>query len=202
MELPEHQIFSVLRQGTEEPVGPYSQNELVELLNVGEIKSTDLVFYPELDNWAPISEVFELHQNIANFEDHGQDRQLLADAFGLLSDQLEDGESIFYIAVQHFPVIGLTSAVRLTPPKSLALSNLRFWFVSHKLIGGMTAEEVALTEVSRVDLRVKEGDKEGVFSILLTTGDRIELDKIPVAQLERLEHLTTDLLNATEEEAS
>lgn len=193
-ELPEFQIFSVLKKGTEEPIGPYSQNELVELLNSEQIAPSDFVYYPELDGWKPISKVFDFHQRIANFEDHGQDKKMLAEAFAFLTDRSEPEESIFYIAVQHFPAMSLTAAVRLTAPKSLALTDHRFCILKHKHMGGIGIDEYPIEQIAATSTRIDGHTHHGVFSILLKSSERVEVDKIPEAQIERLEHLAASIL--------
>ena len=43
-ELPEHQIFHILKQGAEEAIGPYSQIQIGQLLNEGQIEASDYVY--------------------------------------------------------------------------------------------------------------------------------------------------------------
>jgi hypothetical protein len=40
-ELPEYQIFHVLRDGDSEPCGPYSQDQLLLLLNANSVSRSD-----------------------------------------------------------------------------------------------------------------------------------------------------------------
>tara|TARA_R110002096_G_scaffold200639_13_gene384772 strand:+ start:27425 stop:28039 length:615 start_codon:yes stop_codon:yes gene_type:complete len=197
-ELPEYQIFSILRSGEETPIGPYSQNQLVELLNEGAIKSKDFVFYEGLENWTPISEVFDLHQAIANFEDDGQDREMLTDAFNKLSSALGDDEDIFYIAVQDLPALSLTGPVRLTSPISVAITNLRICVIHHKMTGTLEFDIYGVDDVCDATERIKPGEKKGTFSILLNSGERVDIDKIPHHQLERLSKIAGEL-KSTEE---
>ena len=201
-ELPEYQIFSVLRQGEEEAIGPFSQDQLVELLNDGDINSSDLVYYEGMEDWAPISAVFDLHQAIGNFEDDGQDKELLADAFAQLGAEVGDDEPIYYIAVQDLPALSLTGTVRLTSPKSVAITESRICIVHHRLTGKLEFEFYSFPEVCDATKRIKADEKKGVFSILLNSGERIEVDKIPRAQLEKLEQLSSDLNTSEEEEES
>ena len=199
-ELPEYQIFSVLRQGQEEAMGPYSQDQLVELLNEGSISSSDFVFYEGLDGWKPISEVFDLHEAIANFHDDGQDQELVSQAFGQLSNGLAAGEDIFYIAVQDLPALPLTGKVRLTSPQSVAITNERICVIHHRLGGKLEFENYRYDDVCDASKKIKYDDKKGTFSILLQDGERVNVDKIPAAQLDQLERLLPDL-NPKEESA-
>lgn len=185
-ELPEHRIFSILRNGEEEPRGPYSQNQLIELLNEGAVKPIDWVHYPDLTTWAKISDVFDVEEAVSGFEDHGQDKDLFGQVFNGLNDAIEDDEEIYYIATQHLPAMGLTAAIRLTTPKSVALTNLCIYIIEHKMRGGIEVEQFPLGEVVAASGKLKTGDKEGSFSILLKTAERVEVDRIPVEQLDHL----------------
>jgi len=99
-ELPEYQIFSILRQGEEEPIGPYSQNQIVRLLNEGTIRPFDLIFYEDLGAWKPIRDVFEIHEGISNFVDEGQDKALVGEVFRGVQQLFGETEHVYYIAVQ------------------------------------------------------------------------------------------------------
>ncbi len=202
IELPEYQIFSILRQGETEPIGPYSQNEIVELLREGDVGKDDLVYYPELSEWTPLSEVFEVHENIVNFEDHGQDPEYVEQAFNYISQNSEEGESVYYIAVQNYPAVSLTTAVRLKAPQSLVLTDRRFCYVKPKLIGDIIEfEAYSLDEIVAVASKIKSTDaSEGVFCVVLSSGEQIETDKIPVAQLGYLKNLTESRINAKRQE--
>ncbi|MFT5466616.1 MAG: hypothetical protein ACI8UO_001716 [Verrucomicrobiales bacterium] len=193
-ELPEHQIFSVLRKGEKEPIGPYSQRILLQLLQEGRVATSDKVYYPELDGWKPISQVFDFHQKISNVDDHGQDQQMLSAAFSLVDTRSESEESILYIATQHFPAKSLTATVRLTAPKSLVLTNQRFCIVKHRLLGEIQMEDYYFEQVSSVNAEIDGRHDHGVFRILLKSGTEIKADRIPVRQLNRLEELTNSFL--------
>ena len=194
-ELPEYQIFSVLRKGEQEPIGPYSQEELLHLLQEGRVASSDQVFYPELDGWKPISQVFDFHKQIANVEDHGQDQQMLSTAFAHVDTRSESEESILYIATQHFPAKGLTAAVRLTAPKSIVLTNQRFCIVKHRMLAEIKMEDYHFEQVASTTAETDDRHDTGVFRIQLKSGDEIKVDRIPVRQLNRLEELSNSILS-------
>ena len=194
MELPEHQIFHVLRRGEEEPIGPYSQNELVELLNTEQIHSFDYVYYPELSGWKKLSQVFDLHQKVSGFGSEGQDPEIVQQSFDFIDKRSEPEEEIYYIAVQHMPALSLTAAVKLTSPKSLVLTNHRFCVVFQKLMGDVEMREYPLEQVDSVLTKIKPGNEDGTFEIILKSGEVVDLDKIPSAQLGRLEMIASDFL--------
>ncbi len=185
-ELPEHQIFSILRRGEEDPIGPYSDDQLVGLLNEGQVRDTDMVFYDGLDDWKLIRDVFDLHQGIANFEDDGQDQTLVAQVFSVLSEHLDPGEEIYYIAVQDKPTI------RLKGPNAIAITEQRVCIASRKLNGRLQFKDFLWSEIHVASARRKIGEKLGVFSVLLRSGERFEVDRISDLQLNKLQQLAND----------
>jgi hypothetical protein len=199
-ELPEHKIFSVLRRGEDEPMGPYSQNELVELLNDRSILATDYVHYEGLKDWKLMSDVFNLDETIANFEDDGQNKDMLEAAFSQLNSVLGEGEDVFYIGVQDLPALRVTGPIRLTSPQSIAITNRRICIVHHRITGILEFEMHSFEDVCRATQQGGEGEKKATFSILLNAGNRVEIDKIPLIQLERLIHFA-EAFNNNEKQA-
>ena len=193
-ELPEYQIFSILRRGEEDPIGPYSQNEIVNLLNKGDVKSHDLVFYEGLGEWEPLREVFAIHEGIANFEDDGQDRQVLGDIFLEMSGIATDHEEVYYIAVQDKP------ALRLKGPDAVILTSFRLCIGRQKLTGKRDFDMYYWEDVHNTTSKITAGDEVGAFSILLRVGERIEIPRIPRRQLLRLAELAREM-RATDEVA-
>tara|TARA_R110002096_G_scaffold114770_1_gene248772 strand:+ start:15919 stop:16521 length:603 start_codon:yes stop_codon:yes gene_type:complete len=185
-DLPEYQIFSILRGGEEDPIGPYSQDQIVNLLNDGDILSSDLVYFDGLEDWKPLGEVFELHEGISNFEDEGQDRSLVGQVFADLSDVTAKDEEIYYIAVQDKPPI------RLKGPAVIAVTDRRVCIAHQKLNGSLSFDIYYWSDIHLASVRIKGREHLRVFSILLRSGERIEIDRIPVPQLEKLEQLAND----------
>ncbi len=193
-ELPEHQIFHILKQGEEEPIGPYSQVQIGQLLNAGQIEASDYVYYPELSGWETLSGVFELHQKLSGFGDDGQEPHIVEQSFALVESLAEPDEKIYYVAVQHIPLLKVTAAVKLTGPKSIVLTDRRIYVLTPKMIGNTELNQYHHKQIERVMKRVSPDEPEGAFIIELHTGDWIETNKIPKPQLERLEHITRELL--------
>lgn len=188
-ELPEYQIFTILRQGEKDPFGPFSQNQIVELLNRGEIRDVDLVYYDGIGEWRPLSEVFELHQTIGNFVDEGQDREIVSDVFGALSAMLAEREAIYYIAVQEWPPL------KLRKPDSVALTDGALYVVHHRR-GTLEVEPYPWDRVFSVTARHRVGENDGTLSILLQNATRIELERVPRPQLLRAEEIAGEMLKA------
>jgi hypothetical protein len=193
-ELPEHQIFHILRQGEQEPIGPYSQLQIAQLLNQGEIKASDFVYYPELSGWEALSRVFELHQKISSFGDEGQEPHIVDESFALVDSLSQPDESIYYIAVQHIPLRRVTAAVKLTAPKSIVLTDHRICVLAPKLVGNIDLYEYHHGQIESVMKRLGQNEEEGTFIIALRTGDWVETGKIPRPQLERLVQISRDFL--------
>ncbi len=193
-ELPEHQIFHVLRAGEPDSMGPFSQNELVKMLNDGQIRHSDLVYYPELSDWTRIDKVFEIHQQLTAFGQEGQDPDVVSEAFSFIDKRSEPDEEIYYIAVQRFPALRLTATVTLRSPKAIVLSSWRFCIVKPKLIGETTFEEFLLDQIESVEVDLNDGGKTGSFAIIPRYGDPAVVDQIPAAQLARLEEIAGEVL--------
>ena len=193
-ELPESLIFHILKKGATEPIGPYSQDQIVELLNSGEISSTDMVFYPALTEWAPLTEVFDLVQEVNTHGSEGQDPEIVAESFSSVEKRLEENEEVYYIAVQDFPAVSLTSSVRLRAPQSIILTNKRFCIIHPKLIGEALFEEFLIEDVEITEVEMEEGEDNGVFKIVPRYGDAGKVDRIPAAQLNLLSTVSADLI--------
>ena len=199
-ELPEHQIFHILKQGEQESIGPYSQIQIGELLNTGEIKASDYVYYPELSGWEILSQVFELHQKLKSFGDEGQEPHIVDQSFALVDSLSEPDERIYYIAVQHIPLLRVTAAVTLTGPRSIVLTDNRICVLTPKLIGNIDITEYHHEKIESVMKKVPRDKEDGTFIIALRSGDWVETGKIPRPQLERLEQIARDFLGYPEQE--
>ena len=199
-ELPEHQIFHILKQGAEEAIGPYSQIQIGQLLNTGEIEASDYVYYPELSGWETLSRVFELHQKLSSFGDDGQEPHIVDQSFALVDSLSEPEESIYYIAVQHIPLLKVTAAVKLTGPKSIVLTDRRIYILTPKLIGNTELNQYHHKKIERVIKRLSQDESEGTFIIALRSGDWVETEKIPRPQLDRLDQIARDFLEHQDQE--
>ena len=199
-ELPEHQIFHILKQGEQESIGPYSQIQIGQLLNAGQIEASDYVYYPELSGWKTLSQVFELHQQLSSFGDDGQEPHIVDQSFALVDSLSEPEESIYYIAVQHIPLLKVTAAVKLTGPKSIVLTDRRICILTPKLIGNTELNQYHHKQIERVIKRLTGNEDEGTFIIALHSGAWIETNKIPRSQLDRLEHIAGEFLEVQHEE--
>lgn len=197
-DLPEHQYYYLLKNGEFEPTGPYSSNQLLQMHNAQEIRSSDYVYFQDWDGWKRMSQVFDLDRTVtSNFNNEGQDEDILSDTFKYINDRALPGEALHYIAVQYLPALSITAAVRLTMPKSIILTNMRICVLEPKLMGESSLESYPLDQVENGMKRIKSGSKNGTFHIILNSGEWVEINKIPHAQLNQLVQLTRQLTSRT-----
>ncbi|MDF1816543.1 MAG: GYF domain-containing protein [Verrucomicrobiales bacterium] len=194
-EFPEQQMFHILRNGEQEAIGPYSQTELVSLLNSEQITATDFVYYSELDGWKPLGQIFDIQKEVPDFGEQGQDPRVVTECINFINSRAEPGEQVHYVAVQQLPALSLTAAVRLTSPKSIILTNRRFCILNPRLMGSIEFEEYPLEKISGGVKKLKSGKDSGVFNIVLKNSEWVTLDKLPVEQLNRLEYFASVILS-------
>jgi hypothetical protein len=189
-ELPEYQIFSILRQGEEEPIGPFSQNQIVRLLNEGAVRPFDLIYYEDLGAWKPIRDVFEIHEGISNFIDEGQDKTIVGEVFRGIQQLFGEQEQVYYIAVQERGTLNLGGL------SAVALTTSRVLIANHRQ-GKLELEAHLWGHVARASMSRKLGNPTGTFEVDLYSGSTISVDRIPQMQLERLEQIANDLCAAS-----
>lgn len=186
-------LFSVVRGGEREVRGPYTEKDLLNLLNSGEITQDDLVYFDGMERWQPIREVFEIHEQINHFVDDGQDKHKVGQAFREVSNVVGEGEDIYYIAVQERA--GLLSKSK----QCVAVTN-RHIFLLRALKGGFELVAHPWDKVSNTMMR-DEGKDLGTFSILLDMEKRVDIGHIPLKQVKRLFQLSQEMRRAVEEAA-
>ncbi len=186
-ELPEYQIFSILRKGEEDPIGPYSQVEVLRLLNDGVVHKTDLVYYEGMPEWRPLREVFEFDEAIANFEDDGQDQHVVAEIFMEMNKLITENENIYYIAVQD------RHGIRLKGPDAIVVTDFRLVVFRQKMMGSREAEMYYWEDIHNTGTKMNTTEGVGTFSVLLNSNERIEVNRIPRQQVQRLSQLAREL---------
>lgn len=183
---PESDIeFTILKRGERNSRGPYQMQDLLQLMNDGEIGPNDLVFYDGIEEWKPIHEVFEVQEQITHFVDDGQDTQRVGIAFREVSNVVGAGESIYYIAVQ--AKVGL-----LSKTKECVIITDRHLFLMTETRRGFELEAHPWSTVTNTLMR-DEGKGLGTFSILLGTERRTDVTNIPLKQVHRLFQLSQEM---------
>ncbi len=183
-------LFSILKRGERDPRGPYSDEDLLQLLNAGEIGINDFVYYEGIEEWKPIHEVFEVQEQITHFVDDGQDTQRVGIAFREVSHVVGPGESIYYIAVQ-------AKAGLLSKTKQCVVITDRHLFLMTETRRGYELEAHPWKSITNTLMR-DEGRGLGTFSILLGGERRTDILHIPLKQVHRLFQLSQEMKQGVE----
>ncbi|MDH4410299.1 MAG: hypothetical protein QE273_11845 [Verrucomicrobiales bacterium] len=182
-------LFSILKRGERDPLGPYSEEDLLDLLNAEQVSIHDYVYYDGIGEWKPIHEVFEVQEQITHFVDDGQDTQRVGIAFREVSNVVGKGESIYYIAVQ--AKVGL-----LSKTKQCVILTDRHLFIMTENRKGYELEAHPWKAVTNTLMR-DEGKGLGTFSILLGGERRTDIAHIPLKQVHRLFQLSQEMKEGT-----
>jgi len=184
-EEPQTVQFSILRRGSSDAEGPYSDEDLLRMLNNSELSTEDLVFYEGLGEWKPIGEVFEVQEQISHFVDDGQDTHKVAIAFREVSGVVGSAEDIYYIAVQE-------KAGLLSKTKQCVIITDQHVYILHEKRIGYELEAHHWKVVANTLMR-DEGKGLGTYSILLGGERRVDVCHIPLKQVQRLFQLSQEM---------
>lgn len=178
-------LFSILKRGERDPRGPFTEEDLLALLNAEEIGINDFVYYDGIGEWKPLHEVFEIQEQITHFVDDGQDTQRVGIAFREVSNVVGQGESIYYIAVQ-------AKAGLLSKTKQCVILTDRHLFLMTENRKGYELEAHPWKAVTNTLMR-DEGKGLGTFSLLLGGERRTDIAHIPLKQVHRLFQLSQEM---------
>lgn len=177
--------FSILRRGERDPEGPYSEHDLLALLNDRKISVHDMVYYEGIGEWKPIHEVFEVQEQISHFVDDGQDTEKVGIAFREVSNVIGETEDIYYIAVQ--AKVGLLSKTK----QCVVITDKHIFILNEKRVG-YELEAHPWKSVMNTLMR-DEGKGLGTFSLLLGADNRYDVNHIPLKQVQRLFQLSQEM---------
>lgn len=178
-------LFSILKRGSRDPIGPFGEDDLLRMLNDGEVALEDLVYYEGIGEWKPMQDVFEVQEQISHFVDDGQDTQKVAIAFREVSGVLGNGENIYYIGVQ--AKAGILSKTR----QCVAVTDWHLFIMTEKRTG-YELEAHPWKAVTNTLMR-DEGKGLATFSILLGVEKRVDIAHIPMKQVQRLFQLSQEM---------
>jgi len=178
-------MFSILRRGERDPIGPYLEHDLLQLLNDGDASVEDMVFYEGLGEWKPIHEVFDVQEQISHFVDDGQDTERVGIAFREVTAVVGPIEQIYYIAVQ--VKTGLLSKTK----QCVVVTKKHIFLMSEKRVG-YELEAHPWKSITNTLMR-DEGKALGTFSILLGGEKRMDICHIPLKQVQRLFQLSQEM---------
>lgn len=177
--------FSILRQGSTDPGGPYSEDQILQMLNENLITKKDYVFFQGLSDWRPLEDVFEIHEKINHFIDDGQDKYKLGEAFREVNNVLTPNEEIYYIAVQNR--VGILTKTR----QCVIITNKHLYHLTEKRVG----YELEAHNWSSISNTKMQDDKKdaGTFSFLINNERRVDVPSIPMPQVRRLFELSCEM---------
>jgi hypothetical protein len=163
--------------------GPYTQTQLLEMLQRGQIGRKDLVFYEGLMGWKPLEDVFDIEEQLYHFMNEGQDAAVVADIYRHLEPMLGHDEQIYYLGHQRKKLMRqkLDAAV---------ITNRRLIILRHGMTG-TTLEDCQWRNVLSVHL--KEGIMGTTFSVLDRNDHLTEVEDIPNEQIARLCQLALEM---------
>ncbi len=177
--------FSVVKLGQQTPVGPYTQEDILSMLQNGALERHDLVYYDGMADWAAIEDVFDIHEEINHCIDDDQDQTAVAQAFREINPVLGADESIYYIAVQKKS--GLLSRTKTC----IVLTNSRLLILRIKKAGS-ELEGHQWSSVGDISMK-DEGNGMGTFSGSFQQDKHFSIAHIPLAQVHRLFQLAQEM---------
>ncbi|MEO0447194.1 MAG: hypothetical protein AAF191_14060 [Verrucomicrobiota bacterium] len=189
LDLPEYQHFFLFRKCDEETFGPFSQSQIVRLLNEGKIHRSDLVSYNELGRWERLDRIFDFHDQVAGRDDDAQeDRRLIDQAFFQLVAEVRPDENFYEITVQ-------PGGSWLQPhPRFAAVSDEGVWL--GKLGPQSKVARFRWEEIHRVRASYPKKWDQGGLMVLLKTGEMAGIERgLPRRSLQRLVDVAQDFLS-------
>ncbi|HEY0245193.1 MAG TPA: PH domain-containing protein [Mucilaginibacter sp.] len=115
---------------------------------------------------------------IEKFLNEEQDQKAVEKVYSRLTDLLNTGEEILYIAVQKKPLVNLF-------PDCIAITNKRILFFTPANLG-LTLKFVDFVWKDVIDVATKEELIGAVFSIKTTNGTEMGVDYLPKVQARKL----------------
>jgi Bacterial PH domain/GYF domain 2 len=175
-------ISFLIYQGDKQ-AGPYSQQQILAMLQEGRVGKKDLVYYEGLGEWKPIDEVFEIEEQLSHFMNEGQEPEVVADVFRHIEPMLGHDEQIFYIGHQR-------KKIMRQRPDAAIITNRRL-LIQRQTLTGTHVEDCQWRNV--VSVHKKEGLMGTNFSVLDSNDHVIEVEDIPKEQIDRLCQLAQEM---------
>lgn len=167
----------------EEQLGPYNEDQLLNLLNEGQIGRRDLIFYEGMERWQPLEELFDVEERLLHYMNEGQEPDVVAEIYQSVSHITGTDEKIYYLAHQKRRMIR-------SRPDVVVITNERLLIIRQGL-GGSSTEDYLWRNI--VSVQMKEGIMGNTFSILDVSNHTHEVDNLPKLQLEKLCHFAQEM---------
>ncbi len=178
----EPEISFLIYQGDRQ-TGPFTQDQLLAMLQQGTLGKKDLVYYEGLGEWRPIEEVFEIEEQLSFFMNEGQEGEVVADIYRHIEPVLSHDEQIFYIGHQKRKIMRQR-------PDAAIITNHRL-IVMRQTLTGTNFEDCQWRNV--VSVHMKEGLMGTTFSVQDRNDHLVEVEDIPKEQIARLCQLAQEM---------
>lgn len=173
--------FLVYQNGQQ--LGPFVQEQVLGMLQQGQLGKKDLIYYEGLGDWKPIEEVFEIEEQLSHFMNEGQEPEIIADVFRHLEPMLGQDEEIYYIGHQKRKL--------MRPRPDAAIITNRRLILMRQSLTGITFEDCQWRNV--VSVHTKEGLMGANFGVLDPNDHLVEVEDIPKEQIARLSQLAQEM---------
>ena len=147
----EDRIFHVLKEGETDAQGPYSKEELEDLLTRETCQCLRLRVLSRPEQLAALSlKYFEFQKGASDFAEDGQEMETVKISFATISERIESEEDILYIAVQEIEPENRISEILQSTPHSVVLTSKRISVIEPKLIGDIEVSDYFFKDVEQV----------------------------------------------------
>jgi Bacterial PH domain/GYF domain 2 len=160
----------------EQQHGPYDEEQILAMLNEGQVGRRDLIFYEGMEGWQPLEEIFDVEEQLSHQMDEGQEPDVVAEVYQTMSHIMARDERIFYLAHQK-------KRMMKSRPDVVVVTNERLIIIRQGL-GGSRTEDYLWRNV--ISVQMKEGIMGNTFSILDINDHIVQVDDLPKTQLEKL----------------
>jgi hypothetical protein len=166
--------------------GPYTEEQLLDLLNDGHLGRRDMIFYEGMASWQPLEEIFDVEERLLHHMDEGQEPDVIAEVYQQMSHLMAGKEKIFYIAHQK-------RRMMKSRPDVVVVTNERIVIIRQGL-GGSRTEDHQWKDV--VSVQMREGIMGTTFSLLDRNDHIVQVDDLPKPQLEKVCQLAHEMRNS------
>jgi hypothetical protein len=184
-EYQESELSFLVYQGDRQS-GPFTQDQILDLLQDNALSKRDLIYYEGLGQWKPVEDVFDIEEQLSHQMDEGQDSEVIADVYRQIEAMLGHDEQIFYIA--H----GKKKVMRPKPDAAI-ITNHRL-IIQRQTLTGTSMEDCQWRNV--VSVHLKEGRFGSNFSVEDVNHHSIEVEDIPHDQIAKLCQLAQEMRSA------
>jgi hypothetical protein len=163
--------------------GPYTEEQLLKMLNEGQVARKDMIFYEGMSEWKPLDEIFDLEEQLLHQMDEGQEADVIAEVYQQMTHLTASHEKIFYIAHQK-------RRMMKNRPDVVVITNERIIIIRQGL-GGSRTEDHQWKDV--VSVQMRDGIMGTTFSLLDRNDHIVQVDDLPKPQLEKVCQLAHEM---------